>query len=221
MTSDSALVQQAYDLWSRNYDTEDNSTRDLDLAVTKSLVNQFSGLDVLEIGCGTGKNTEVISGVAKSVQALDLSKGMLAQARERVSLPSVHFTQANLLEQWPVADSSIDFVLGNLVLEHVQDLHFIFTEAHRALRPGGRMLVCELHPTKQILGAKAHFIEFDTGEGIQPPVYYHGVSEYVNSAIASGLAVERIDEWYDEPAESGGVPSKAPRLLSLQYRRIP
>ena len=49
--------RQAYNLWSETYDTVENKTRDLEArALRESVAGE--NLDILEIGCGTGKNTE-------------------------------------------------------------------------------------------------------------------------------------------------------------------
>ena len=74
-------IQDAYDQWSPQYDSNVNRTRDLEGI---SLRESLAGLhfeSVLEIGCGTGKNTEWLAGKAKNIVAVDLSEGMLSMAR--------------------------------------------------------------------------------------------------------------------------------------------
>jgi len=56
-TSTPANVADAYDRWSRQYDDDQNATRDLDAFVLRQVPLQLAGARVLEVGCGTGKNS--------------------------------------------------------------------------------------------------------------------------------------------------------------------
>jgi ubiquinone/menaquinone biosynthesis C-methylase UbiE len=64
----------AYDRWSQVYDVDANATRDLDAAVLRARPGEFTGRDVLELGCGTGKNTEWLALYARQILALDFSE---------------------------------------------------------------------------------------------------------------------------------------------------
>jgi SAM-dependent methyltransferase len=57
----------------------------------------------------------------------------------RLGLEPVHTVQADA-ESLPFADESFDLVLGHAILHHIPDLDRAFTEFHRVLRPGGRLL---------------------------------------------------------------------------------
>ncbi|WP_088241115.1 class I SAM-dependent methyltransferase [Calothrix rhizosoleniae] len=71
-------IQAAYDHWSDTYDSDDNFTRDLDLAVTREILIGLRYKSVIEIGCGTGKNTVLLSQIAEQVHAIDFSVSRLA-----------------------------------------------------------------------------------------------------------------------------------------------
>ena len=66
-------VQAAYDIWSQTYDQDKNATRDLDAVVMRAQPFELAHANVVEIGCGTGKNTEWLAREAAEVVALDLS----------------------------------------------------------------------------------------------------------------------------------------------------
>ncbi|HEY1024796.1 MAG TPA: class I SAM-dependent methyltransferase [Sphingobacteriaceae bacterium] len=53
-------TQSAYDLWSAQYDTNENKTRDLEGKALREVLSSYSFNNVLEIGCGTGKNTQYL-----------------------------------------------------------------------------------------------------------------------------------------------------------------
>jgi ubiquinone/menaquinone biosynthesis C-methylase UbiE len=143
---------------------------------------------------------------------MDFSAGMLAKAEARVaSLPTgsapVRFVRHDVRDPWPVEDASVDLVVVMLVLEHVERVEPAFAEAARALRPGGELFVCELHPFRQMDGRQAEYTS-TTGDRVRVAAFLHDVSDYANAAIAAGLTLTRLAEWRDE-----GV--ALPRLLTL------
>jgi ubiquinone/menaquinone biosynthesis C-methylase UbiE len=208
-------VSAAYDVWSGVYDTQVNATRDLDATLLRSLEPTLFQGDLLELGCGTGKNTEWLASTARDLIALDASEGMLHRARERPGVGHVRFVQHDLREPWPVADASRDTLTCNLVLEHLEDLSSVFSQARRVLRPGGAFFVCELHPFQQLQGKQAYFVNPDTGLRQNVRCHLHDVSDYLNAAAESGLVLARALDVRDE----GAPRTTAPRLLGLLFRR--
>jgi malonyl-CoA O-methyltransferase len=152
---------------------------------------------ILELGCGTGKNTSFLAQIGDQVQAVDFSPGMLAQARAKVDAPNVTFAAADITQPWPCADASVDLIVINLVLEHIADLDFIFAEASRCLRPGGRLFNCELHPYRQYEGTQANFTLGD--EQVLIPAYLHHLSDFLAAAGRHGFALAQFDEWWRQP----------------------
>lgn len=218
MPEDAAVrrnVANAYDRWAATYDSDRNATRDLDADVLRRAGPAVAGLDVLEIGCGTGKNTAWLVDHARTVIALDFSAGMLARARERIGSNNVTFVEHDITATWPVADGSVDVVLGNLILEHVRDLAPVFAEAARVMRPGGHLFVCELHPDRQRFGGQAEFTDRGTGAQVRVAAYVHTVAEFVNAGIAAGLTVRHAGEFIEPSAP----PDAVPRLLSVLFAK--
>ena len=219
MTSpDSASVAAIYDRWAATYDTDRNPTRDLDASVVRRKAPDLYECDVLELGPGTGKNTSWIAKRARSVIGLDASEGMLAIARARVEADGVadkvQLLQHDVQAEWPIADESIDAIIVDLVLEHVERVGHVFAEAARVLRFDGSLFLCELHPIRQYLGGRAHFVDQTSREVIDVPVFRHTVSEFVNGGIDAGFTIERLDDWFD--ADRADAP---PRLLSVLFRK--
>jgi ubiquinone/menaquinone biosynthesis C-methylase UbiE len=97
----------------------------------------------LEIGAGTGYFTLNLmqAGVVEQATCTDISPGMVttlgANAR-RLGL-DVRTARAEA-ESLPFADASFDLLLGHAVLHHLPDLERAFSEFHRVLRPGGRLV---------------------------------------------------------------------------------
>src|SRR5688500_9521360 len=119
-------VQKAYGLWSAQYDTNENKTRDLEGKALRETLGQFEFDSCLEIGCGTGKNTQWLAEKSRSVTSVDLSNEMLEKARAKIKSERVQFLQADVNEDWHFSTGNHDLVSFSLVLEHIQDLDEIF-----------------------------------------------------------------------------------------------
>ena len=186
MSDERDPIQRAYDRWSEVYDSDANATRDLDASVLRHQPLELEGKDVLELGAGTGKNTVWLAARARRVLGLDFSQGMLARARARLGAAgNVRFEVHDLRAQWSVPEGAFDHVVGNLVLEHIAELAPIFAQAARALRPGGTLYLCELHPFRQRMGSQAQFNGADGRERVT--AFLHDVSDYVAAGLAAGL----------------------------------
>src|ERR1700754_2308735 len=97
----------------------------------------------LEIGAGTGyfSLNMLQAGVVSEATCTDISPGMvatLARNARRLGL-EVKTARADA-ESLPFADESFDLVLGHAVLHHLPNLRRAFSEFHRVLRPGGRIV---------------------------------------------------------------------------------
>ena len=205
-------IQKAYNEWSETYDSDENLTRDLDQQVTREALASLHFHSILEIGCGTGKNTAFLVQIGAHVQALDFSEGMIEKAREKVKAENVEFSVADLTQKWPCEDSSYDLIVCNLVLEHIEDLSFIFSEAFRVLEQGGRFLINELHPFRQYEGKKARF---EKGVGVtEIPAFVHHVSDFVNAALINGLNLIKLNEsWHEQDQD------KPPRIITFLFEK--
>lgn len=212
--SDRDAVARAYDRWSESYDADRNATRDLDASVVRRAALPITDRDVVELGCGTGKNTVWLVERARSVAALDFSPGMLERARMRIAARNVRFIEHDIRTAWPLPDESADVIIGNLVLEHVERLGDVYREAARVLRRGGTLFLCELHPERQRRGGQAHFTTRG-GTTVHVPAIRHTVPEYVNEGIAAGLRLASIGEWI----EAGAASDAPPRLFSACFER--
>lgn len=206
------MIQDAYSEWSATYDSDPNLTRDLDQMVAREQLGGLRCQSILELGCGTGKNTALLASIGERVVALDFSAGMIGKAKQKLIAPNVTFELADITCRWPVADRSCDLVVGNLVLEHIEDLNFIFAEASRVLVDGGRFFVCELHPFRQYQGTQARFQRADDTTRIT--AFVHHLTDFTDAAGASQLSLRVIREWWHHEDEG-----KLPRLISFVFAK--
>lgn len=205
-------VEDAYNAWSATYDSDRNLTRDLDEQVVRRELQNLRCKAVLELGCGTGKNTNLLADISERVHSLDFSVGMIEKARQRVGSGKVTFELADLTERWPVADRLFDLVVCNLVLEHIEDLNFVFTEAQRVLIDGGRFFVCELHPFRQYQGTQARFQQAEQTTHIT--AFLHHITDFLHAAQTNELKLLTLDEWWHDEDQV-----KPPRLISFVFSK--
>ncbi len=209
---ESLNIARAYDQWSEIYDTNVNRTRDLDRQVTRLELEAFRPQAILELGCGTGKNTAFFARIGQSVTAVDFSEGMIARAKAKIGETNVSFQTANITCEWPFEDQAFDFIACNLVLEHIADLSFIFSEARRVLQSGGTFFISELHPYRQYQGSQAQFTK--NGSLTFVPAFVHHLSDFIQAGTQNGLKLSSLNEWWHEKDKN-----KPPRLISLLFKK--
>jgi ubiquinone/menaquinone biosynthesis C-methylase UbiE len=206
-------IQKAYNSWAVQYDTNYNRTRDLEGFALRTILSSIDFERVLEIGCGTGKNTVWLQEKAQHVTAVDFSEEMLAKAKEKITSGKVQFKQADITDDWSFVDRKYNLVTFSLVLEHIENLSHIFDQAAKALETGGYVYIGELHPFKQYAGTKARF---DTPEGQQVlECYTHNISDFVQASKHHGFIVSDINEYFDDNDRT-----QIPRILTLLLQKI-
>ena len=206
-------VQQAYNAWSKIYDTNKNNTRDIEAKALRASILTADLLDILEIGCGTGKNTEYLQTKAKNLCGADFSAEMLAKAKAKITAKNVEFKQMDLRETWDFAENSFNLITCSLALEHIENIDFIFQQAHRVLRSNGQLYIGELHPFKQYQGTKARF-ETDSGV-FELECFVHHISEFFAVAKSNNFECVELKEWFDNDDKT-----QPPRLLTMIFEKI-
>jgi SAM-dependent methyltransferase len=145
------------------------------------------------------------------VIGVDSSPDMLDRARARV--PSGEFRSGDL-KRLPVADAGADLIVCGLALTHVPDLRPVFAEFARVLRPGGQLVISDMHPERILRGAIPNRRGPDGRPG-RLPGHRHLVGDYLRAALPVGLQVLRCEEPLLEPAEPAPPASAAPRAREL------
>lgn len=202
-------VKSAYNLWAQQYDTNKNRTRDLEALSLQLALADYSFQNCLEIGCGTGKNTQYLLTKATCVTAIDFSEEMLSRAKNKITSQFVNFVQADINEEWAFfSDEKFDLITFSLVLEHIENLELIFEKALQVIQPGGTVYIGELHPFKQYSGTKARF---DTDAGKQEVTCFtHHISDFLNAAEKKRFELVKLSEHFDDLEKED-----IPRTLSL------
>ena len=206
-------TRQAYNIWSQQYDFNENKTRDLEAQALQETLHDINFKSCLEIGCGTGKNTAWLITKAKQVTAVDLSEEMLAKAKEKINNDNVEFIEADITANWTFAEKKYELITFSLVLEHIQNLDHIFNEVGKYLVQGGHVYIGELHPFKQYAGSKARF---ETADGTQVvECFTHHLSEFIQTAKKYNLTLTTVKEYFDD-----GDTATIPRILVLVFTKV-
>src|SRR5262249_50327684 len=153
------------------------------------------GLDVVDVGCGTGRHTLRLAARGARVVGVDFSDGMLARARHKERAADVEWVAHDLTDlPLPFAAESFDRVLCALVVDHIAELNGFFAELGRLCRPDGRVVVTVMHPAMMLKGTQARFVDPDTGRETRPESHANLIADYVNAALRAGVRIAEVGE---------------------------
>jgi malonyl-CoA O-methyltransferase len=187
-------TEAGYDRWAELYDAEDNPLVLLEETHISGLIGDVAGLDVADIGCGTGRHALRLAPAGARVTALDFSEGMLERARAKTTSEAIRFVAHDLAQPFPLESASFDRVLCCLVLDHIADLKSFFGELRRVCKLDGFVIISVMHPAMMLRGVQARFIEPASGRRIYPQSQPNQISDYVMAAVHAGLHFDHFSE---------------------------
>jgi ubiquinone/menaquinone biosynthesis C-methylase UbiE len=187
-------TRDGYDRWAEIYDGEDNPLILLEQRALPGLLGDVRGLQVVDLGCGTGRVSFRLLEAGAQVTALDFSEGMLAAARMRPGADRIRFMSHDLGRPLPFDNEAFDRVVSCLVLEHLQQLDPFFAEMRRVCRANGSVIVTAMHPAMMLRGVQARFHDPASGRVVRPKSWPNQISDFVMAAVRAGLSIESMIE---------------------------
>jgi malonyl-CoA O-methyltransferase len=186
-------VRSGYDRWAEIYDHDANPLQALEGPEVHAALGDVRGLNVLDLGCGTGRHSLWLSAAGAIVTGADFSEGMLNEARRKAGADAVRFIDHDLHRPLPF-EAEFDVVVSGLVLEHLSDLNHFFGEVYRVLKQNGKAVVSAMHPAMFLRGSQARFTDASSGELVQPGSVPHSVADFVMSAVRAGFGLNSVTE---------------------------
>jgi len=110
----------------------------------KSILSKIAEAEILEIGFGTGINTNYYPANVKKIIGIDVSKGMLKQFKKKsdngkIEIELMHHNGESL----PFADNSLSAVVSTYTLCTIKKIDTTLKEVHRILKPDGKYYFLE------------------------------------------------------------------------------
>jgi ubiquinone/menaquinone biosynthesis C-methylase UbiE len=180
-----------YEQWSASYDAQAGGglfAAD-EPVVAECLSGRAPGV-ALDAACGTDRFAEFLTRGGHQVIGVDSSPDMLAQARRRVPDGQFHVAE---LDQLPLPDDSADVIVCALALVHVPRLEPVLAEFARVLRPGGDLVIFDIHHELVTRGSVIT-ARGPAGEPCIVATYRHQLGDYLRAALSHGLQVKRCEE---------------------------
>jgi SAM-dependent methyltransferase len=195
-------VPDAYRLWSATYDEPGNPLIDVEQPIVREIIDRLPPGTAVDAACGTGRYTGYLADRGHRVIGVDSSPEMLARAHEQV--PSAAFALGDLY-QLPLPDESADLLVCALALVHVPALAPVLAEFARVLRPGGQLVVSDIHVVSLYLGGVPAVAGPD-GQPALLPAHRHLASDYLTAALPLGFQLRSCAEPRWPPSDLAGGP---------------
>jgi ubiquinone/menaquinone biosynthesis C-methylase UbiE len=214
-------VVEGYARWATSYDAAPNPLIRVEEPVVHAMIDRAPPGVALDAACGTGRHAAYLLARGHRVVGVDATPEMLAKARARV--PGADFRVGDL-RRLPVEAASVDLAVCALALTHLPDLAPAVDELARVVRPGGRLVVSDFHPTMLLLGGTGFFVAEDGTPG-NVRSFRHPHARYLAAFRRAGLdvvdCVEPALEEDDLSPLSGGMSTLAEEAFRTAWVGVP
>ena len=190
-----AQMQSVYNARAHFWDQESRYFGHLSAAQALQDHASRAALDVLDIGCGTGLVGALVRPVARNLDGVDLSAGMLEKAREKNVYDRLE--QADIVSFLSAHKDRYDAILGAAILVHFGDLRPIFQAVAQSLRANG-LFIFTLFSNEN-----SDFAVAASAPLAQSGCYAHSAAYVERLAEACGFSVLKLEQVVHEHDPDG------------------
>ena len=171
-------------------------------------LGDVNGKKICVLGSGNNCVVFALAGMGADVTSVDISEAQLRIAEERAEILglTISFVRADVTDLDVLPDESFDAVYtGGHVAIWVSNLERYYSEAVRILKTGRVLIVNEYHPFRTIWSSASEHLIIERPYGERGPFedksnglqyeFNWTVSDYVNSVLKAGCALELFDEF--------------------------
>lgn len=199
--------------------------------VLKTMLPDFKGKRVLDLGCGFGWHcVYAVEQGATSALGIDISEKMLEEACKRNASPKIEY-RCMAVEDYEYEPATFDVVISSLTFHYLESFDDICRKVHRCLTPGGSFVFSVEHPVFTAYGTQDWYYDSE-GNILHWPVdryftegkrnavflgedvvkYHKTLTTYVNSLIQAGFEITGLREPEPDPALLDVIPGMLDEL---------
>ena len=165
---------------------------------------------VLEIGCGWGRGLQLLTQAASQYTGIDKNTDLIAALRQEY--PQSTFIAANIPPLTDLADNTFDYIVTFQVIEHIENDDLFIKEAHRVLKPGGKLLLTTVNRKFSLTRNPWHVREYYADE------LKNLMGKYFRSVQTQGIhGNDKVMTYYEQNKESVRKLTRFD-IFNLQYR---
>ncbi|QJW88928.1 class I SAM-dependent methyltransferase [Spirosoma taeanense] len=165
---------------------------------------------VLEIGCGWGRGLQLLTQAADHYTGIDKNQDLINALSQEYSAST--FIAANIPPLAGLADNTFDFIVTFQVIEHIENDDLFIREAHRVLKPGGKLLLTTVNKTFSLTRNPWHVREYYAGE------LKALIARYFSAIETQGIyGNDKVMTYYEQNKESVKKLTRFD-IFNLQYR---
>ena len=151
--------------------------------------------NVLEIGCGWGRGLELLTKAADHYTGIDKNEELINALSAEYR--NATFVAANIPPLSTLPDNAFDYIVTFQVIEHIQNDDLFINEAHRVLKPGGKLLLTTVNRVFSLTRNPWHVREYDAN-GLKTLM-----GKYFPSVDTRGIhGNDKVMTYYEQNKES-------------------
>ena len=166
--------------------------------------------NVLEIGCGWGRGLELLTKAADHYTGIDKNEELIKALQ--AEYPTSTFISANIPPLSTLADNTFDYIVTFQVIEHIENDDLFIKEAHRVLKPGGKLFLTTVNKTFSLTLNPWHVREY-YADGLKS-----FMAKYFPKVETKGIhGNDKVMTYYEQNKESVKKLTRFD-IFNLQYR---